>query len=405
MPKEPATSNHIISAAHEEFHWDVLWLATVVYFIQGALGIAGIALPIYLRNQGLSISQIALYSSIATAPWFFKIIYGAISDSIPLWHLRRKPYLVICSILSSIGWVMLAFAPPTPAQFVLSMFLANIGFAATDVITDGLVVEHSNEKTAQIYQGISWGARSLGSIIAGVTGGVLASQFPAKPIFLMTSCLPMISLGVSFFIKEEAVGQCERTNVLKPILESFRYLAQADFRWFLLIFVVGSVEGASGTPFFFYLREHLKMSELFLGVLSSVGWCGAAVGCVLFTLLAKKLSLKQLLYLGFLTAILDVLSTLLIQNKLTAISVTIFSGLLTYLALLPLLTGAARLSHTTHIEGCLFAMMASVYNLGQAVFKILGSYLSDLIGFQMLLIMMSLVLMLGFFIIPKLKTL
>ena len=71
------------------------WLAGLVYFVQGALGIAGIALPLYLRAQGFSITKIAFITSVSSAPWFFKIAYGAISDAFPLWRLRRKPYLII----------------------------------------------------------------------------------------------------------------------------------------------------------------------------------------------------------------------------------------------------------------------------------------------------------------------
>ena len=56
------------------------------------------------------------------------------------------------------------------------MTIANLGLAATDVITDGLVVEYSRKGTAQTYQGIAWGARSVGSILSGYLGGILAAK-------------------------------------------------------------------------------------------------------------------------------------------------------------------------------------------------------------------------------------
>lgn len=82
-------------------------LAAIVYFIQGALGVAGVALPLYLQSLGWSIPKIAQVTSIIGFPWIFKIVYGFISDSFPIYGYRRKPYLIICSVLSSLGWLLL----------------------------------------------------------------------------------------------------------------------------------------------------------------------------------------------------------------------------------------------------------------------------------------------------------
>ena len=92
-------------------HRDVVRLISVVYFLQGATGIAAVALPLYLRGSGMSIKEIAYYNSVVAIPWFFKIIYGVVSDAFPIGGFRRKPYIMICAALASLGWFLMAVFP------------------------------------------------------------------------------------------------------------------------------------------------------------------------------------------------------------------------------------------------------------------------------------------------------
>jgi MFS family permease len=389
-----------------KLHWGVVRLSAVVYFIQGALGIAGVATPIYLRNEGFSISKIAFIMGVATAPWFCKIFYGAISDGLPLWNLRRKPYLIICSILSSCGWVLLAFLPPTEINLICAMTLMNLGLAATDVITDGLVVENSDPGHAQTYQGISWGARSIGSVLAGVTGGILADRMHATSIFLITGFLPLISLVAAFFVEEKPISsEGTKIDVIQPIVKSVRFLLQGDFKWFCLLLLAASFQAAPSTPFFFVLKEELGFGEVFLGVLSSVAWLGAIIGCFVFLKFSQHMPLKKTLNWAIGVAALNTLLMILIRTETSAVTVGVISGVLGYIALLPLLSAAARLANATGVEGSLFAMLASFYNVGQVGSKMMGAVVYEWIGFQPLILMTACFILLGLLVVPRLQTL
>src|SRR3989338_3166699 len=359
------------------------WLAGLVYFVQGALGIAGIALPLYLRAQGFSVAKIAFIGSVASIPWFFKIAYGAISDALPLWGLRRKPHLVICSVLSSFVWVLLGVLPPREHWLILSMMIANLGLAATDVITDGLIVEYSRRGTAQIYQSISWGARSLGAVASGVLGGVLAAQRTPQSIFLITSLLPFISFLAALFLRERPRHhKMKLGNVLTPILESISRILHGELKWFLLLLLILSNSVAIGTPLFFYMREILGFDEISLGVLSSVTWFGAVLGCFFFLNLFSRTSLRTALLWAVGVGFANILLTLMIKNYPSAFSISIVSGFLGYLILLPLFSSAARLAHGTGVEGSLFAILMSVFNLGQAVASFWGGALYEWMGLR-----------------------
>jgi predicted MFS family arabinose efflux permease len=390
-------------------NWGVVRLAAVVYFVQGALGIAGIALPLYLRAQGFSVSKIAFISSVAAIPWFLKPIYGAISDFVPIGHLRRRPYLFIYCICSSLGWIFLSMAPPDEKWLILSMMFANLGFAATDVITDGLVVEYSRPGTVQTYQSIAWGARSIGSVLSGFTGGILAAKLTAQNIFIITGFLPLVSILAIIFLREKkAPSKWDTKNIPSHVWESICKLwrvLKGDLKWFLIFIFIISTSSAFGLPLFFYMRETLQFDEIFLGLLSSVTWAGAMVGCFLFLTFFQKVRLKKALYWAISIGFIEILMTLLIKDAMSAFLISFLLGVLGYNVLLPLFSSAARLAHGTGVEGLLYAILMSLFNVGQAVSSSLGGRLYDWVGLETLIILTALFALTAFLVIPRLKTL
>jgi len=387
-------------------NWGVTRLAAVVYFIQGSLGIAGIALPLYLRAQGFSISKITFIISIVSIPWFLKIVYGAISDTFPIFGLRRKPYLIICAILSSFGWVLLSVLPPNEKFFILAMTIANLGLAATDVITDGLVVEYSRKGSAQTYQAIAWGARSIGSIASGFTGGLLAAKISPQSVFMITAILPLISLVAALFLQEKPwKGKNKTKNIFTPIIKSFKYIIHGDLKWFVVLLFLISSSVAIGTPLFFYMREILRFDEIFLGVLNSITWFGAVIGCFIFVSFFRRGPLHRALYWAVIIGFFDILMTLAIRDHVSAFAVSLLLGIFGYMVLLPLFSSAAALAHSTGVEGSLFAILMSLFNLGQALAALLGGMLFDLMGLRALILSTAFFGLLAILVVPRFKSL
>jgi MFS family permease len=381
----------------------VVQVAGSIYFIQGAIGIASVTYPLYLRSKGFSIPEITFIASISSVPWFLKIFYGAISDGLPLWNLRRKPYLVICSLLGCLGWVLLGVVPSRTLWIIMTMMMANLGIAATDVITDGLVVEHSNEGTAQIYQSISWGARSVGAVLSGVIGGFLAAKFSAAFVFALTGFLPLLSIIFVLPLKEEPCY--ERRSVIDPLIKSFQRLCQGDLRWFIFFLVIAGLPSAFGTPFFFFMYEQLKFDEIFIGVLQSITWLGAIAGCFGYLKFFKNVNLKQALYWAVGIGFLQVLMVLAIRGPVSALVISIAGGVLGYVSLLPMMSSAAKLANGTKVESSLFAVLMSIYNISQSVSLFLGGVLFPYIGLVWLIILTAILGLAAFWVVPRLKSL
>lgn len=384
----------------------VALLASFVYFVQGALGLSAVAFPLLLRQKGWSISEIATFSFVSGLPWILKLFYGALSDGVLIGGLRRKPYVILASLLSLGAWLGLALFPHRSVFLYLFTLLGNFGFALTDVVTDALIVEHSTESTTQLYQSLAWGFRSLGAVLGGVLGGWLAQTIPYRWIFALTALLPLTTFLAAFSIHESPrlAGE-RRPHLLLPVVESLKAIFRDDLKWFSLFMLVGSFSASFNTPFFFFLKEKLAFSETFLGALSSLTWLGAIVGCFLYGKLLRRVSLKRALFWTVALNTVNVLSAFWIFNGLSALILFFMGGIGGYLSLLPLMAAAAVLSRQKGIEGSLFALLMSIQNLGQILSTFIGGRLFDIMGLPALIFLSAAVGLTGFLFADRLKTL
>ncbi|MBI4397913.1 MAG: MFS transporter [Candidatus Omnitrophica bacterium] len=371
-------------------------LAALVYFVQGALGITGIALPLYLKNIGFSVSDVTYLMSLGSFPWFLKILYGAISDSVPILGMRRKPYIFLSSLISAVGWLVFSTKPTGFWGIVAVLAVINTGFAATDVITDGLIVERSTKETAGKYQSLAWGFRSLGAILSGALGGYLARAFPYHQVFAMAAVLPMATMIACFFVREHKTSFNE-FPVWEPIWKSIKLLFTPAMSVFSLILIVGSLSASFNTPFFFHLKETMQIKEEILGMLMSLSWMGAIIGALIFGKFLSRFNIYKLMIAGVVINVFNVIACLLVQDVRSAVFVFLMSGILAYITFLPFLTMCAKLTHGTGVEGCLFAVFMSIHNLGTITSGLVGGKIFPLIGLQSLIVGTGI---LGFLAIP-----
>ncbi len=382
---------------------DVAWIAGIVYFAQGAIGISGIALPLFMRGLNWSVSEITAVSSLAAFPWAFKILYGLLSDVFPLFGYRRKSYLILFSILSAFGWLFLVVLPSEKQWILASLMVANLGFAATDVITDGLIVEHSTEFTSHIYQSIAWGSRSFGAIFSGVIGGWLAANWPPEKVFLITMLLPLAVTFGALFIREKKRFCGPFHSVWAPIKRCFHLMMTQNLRLFAALLVVASVSSSFGLPFFFFMKETLGFRETFLGLLISIGWLGAMAGSVIYGQWLRNISPKIILRWAIWINSLNIVSTLFILDEKSAFILIFIGGIMSCITILPIMSAAAVLTHHSGVESSLFAILMSVYNFGQILFGYTGGKLFNVVGLYPLIVLTGAISLFGLIFVELLE--
>lgn len=362
--------------------YSIAYLAGLVYFVQGAIGVSSLSLQFYLRRSlGWSVSEITMINSIATAPWIFKIFYGLMSDCIPIFGYRRKSYLILSSLFSVLGWFILANFGTVKTIILAALLLVNTGFAMTDVVTDGLIVEHSVKDMSAFYQSIAWGTRGLGAVLSGIIGGWLADHWKPHDVFELTLCLPLVVTFFAFWLKDKKMERMPFGTLLEPLIQCLKLFMNKDLRVFVMVLLALGIGTAFNIPLLFHLNEKLGFSSYFIGILSSLAWLGAIAGSLLFGNMMRRMTIARLLSWALLISAVGILGTFAIMDQMTAIAVALLGGLIGCLPLLAITTTSAKITHGSGVEATLFALLMGIYNLGQITFPFLGGYLFKWVGF------------------------
>src|SRR5919199_5508524 len=81
----------------------------IVYFVQGILGLARLAVSFFLKDElALSPAQVAALMGIAALPWVIKPVFGFLSDGVPMFGYHRRPYLILAGLIGTTAWLSLA---------------------------------------------------------------------------------------------------------------------------------------------------------------------------------------------------------------------------------------------------------------------------------------------------------
>lgn len=81
-----------------EMHWTFVFGVVVVYGISQGLGGAlnRVATEYYMKDvQKVQPSEAQVYGGITFTPWIVKPIWGLLTDVLPMFGYRRRPYFVV----------------------------------------------------------------------------------------------------------------------------------------------------------------------------------------------------------------------------------------------------------------------------------------------------------------------
>ena len=181
----------------------------LVYFVQGILGLARLAVSFFLKDDlGLSPAEVAALTGVATLPWTIKPLFGFLSDGLPIFGYRRRPYLVLSGLMGTAAWLVLATVAHTAWLATAMILLSSLSVAISDVIVDSLVVERARQESqseAGTLQSLSWGASAIGGLLTAYLGGLLLEQTSTRVVFAVTATFPLIVSVVAWLIAEEPV--------------------------------------------------------------------------------------------------------------------------------------------------------------------------------------------------------
>ena len=365
-----------------------------VYFIQGVLGLARLAMSFFLKDDlGLSPAEVSAITGIATLPWVIKPLFGFLSDGLPIFGYRRRPYLVLAGILGALSWISLATIVHSPWTAICAMVVSSLSVAISDVIVDSLIVERArHESMAQTgsLQSLCWGFSALGGLITAYLGGWLLEHVSNQAVFVITATFPLIVSGVAWLITEEAVKNGFNFSGIRKQVGQLRSAISQKSIWLPVAFVfIWQATPGSESAFFFFTTNELGFEPEFLGRVRLVINVAALVGIGFYQGFLKQVPFRVILGWSIVISSMLGMTTLLlvthanrslgIDDQWFSLGDSLILTLAGQIAFMPILVLCARLC-PLGVEATLFALLMSILNLAGIVSQELGALLTHWLG-------------------------
>ncbi|MCX7063810.1 MAG: MFS transporter [Proteobacteria bacterium] len=354
-----------------------------MYFIQGVgdptSGLIAQPVRALLKSWGDSPATIAAFMGLLALPWSLKLLFGLLSDLVPLFGSRRRNYLLISSVSASVGLLFLYLFPvPEGAHWLLftCLLLPTIGIAFGDVLVDALMVTTGQPLglTGRL-QSVQWTAVNVAMLLTGVVGGYLSCTGRQDAALLGCAILWAGSFVLAYRYAQEA-------PISKAVNARRTLAVLADaFRRPGLITVCGILFLWSFNPLwvsvlYLHMTQALHFDEQTYGNTYSVFAAGSVVASVLYGVYCRRIRLGIAIH-GSIVA--GMFANIVYWHMTTiegAYVVSFVAGAAFMTGLLIQLDVAARLV-PIEVAATLFALIMAVTNLAGSISEGVGGWVYE----------------------------
>jgi hypothetical protein len=203
------------------------------YLLVGLLqGLSSPLVNVFPLDLNATQAQQTTLSSIRSLPASFKLIFGFLSDNVPIFGYRRKPYMLFGWLLASLSLFMLLLlsnlhvtpgnagcfesadsaeetVPPDDAPSIAFLSLSLLGFGTgfwlADVMGDSIVAERAKLEPAESrgsIQSFCYSCRFFGLMVAAPLSTYLYSTVGPYFIILLLSVMPLTILPLIWGLDE-----------------------------------------------------------------------------------------------------------------------------------------------------------------------------------------------------------
>ncbi|KAF7000960.1 hypothetical protein CFC21_016729 [Triticum aestivum] len=400
----------------------------IVYFMQGVLGLARLAVSFYLKDDlHLDPAETAVISGFSSLPWLIKPIYGFISDSIPLYGYRRRSYLILSGFLGTLSWSLMATVVNSKYGAGFSILLGSLSVAFSDVTTrptlllpslttelttppscqsnqvvDSMVVERArgeSQSTSGSLQSLCWGSSAFGGIVSAYFSGSLVDAYGVRFVFGITAFLPLMTSAVAVLVNEHRLTPGEHAmsvsgsgfieSSIQHIKQLWTSVKQPNIFLPTLFIFLWQATPHSESAMFFFITNKLGFTPEFLGRVKLVTSIASLLGVGIYNYFLKAVHLRKIfLVTTIIGSALGMTQVLLVTglNRQFGISDEWFSigdsliiTVLGQAAFMPVLVLAAKLC-PPGMEATLFATLMSISNAGSVTGGLVGAGLTKIFG-------------------------
>lgn len=361
-----------------------MWFFAIVYAVEGIgqakAGIIWQPLTYFLKEtQGWDAVRISVAVAIFDLPWVIKPLWGAISDFVPLFGFRRRPYLVLANLAAVLAFARVATLD-TPAALIPAITATSFAMAVSSTLCGALLVETGQKHDASpglVNQQWLW--YNIAQMAAVLLAGYLIEILPpagALHAAAWIAAVAPLSVVCSVWLIQEDRARIDLAALrgrLGALLSAFRSRNLWLVAGFLFLYYFSP---GFGTPLYFEMTDRLGFSQGFIGVLSSVSAGGWILGGVLHKWRLHRLSQPALLRLSIAGGVVTSLAYLLLGGYASAVVIWLLSGTAAMIAMIATLSLAAE-SCPQGAEGFAFAGLMSIINFATPLGDTLGSVLYE----------------------------
>lgn len=151
--------------------------------------------------------------SLFKIPFLIKPLYGFITDFLPIIGYKRKSYLIICSVLYLLIWIIFLLIMKTNFYLsIICLIIINIFLSFTTVIGQAISIDMTRsginkknnfKKNSSKLMSQYFICKDIGTLISSFFGGLLLEIFSLDLVFYLCTFLPFISFISGLILYEQ----------------------------------------------------------------------------------------------------------------------------------------------------------------------------------------------------------
>ncbi len=277
-----------------------------------------------MKDYNVNISEMSYMGLFPVLPWFFKCIFGWISDSFGFFGYHRKPYIIMSTFLCAVCCWLLFLKNLSLMQFLTLLFFLNLFSVWYDDMINAMMVEDSRNESVENSGRLQIHIKrfkSLGRIL-GTIGPTLYDEIGDEGIYGIMSALFLIAMVLGVVVQDtKRPAQVEDTTVVKSIeldskgnnlnqepdeepinygccfqLGHVKESFQNPILRKLLIFTLFlACIPSPALPIFFFLTDELQYSGLQMSFLSLAAEFGRLIGLWIYDRFFRKFRIRSIL--------------------------------------------------------------------------------------------------------------
>jgi len=217
-------------------------------------------IPGWLRDQGVSLAEIGLFSLIGI-PYVWKFIWSPLMDRYSLGRLgRRRSWMFATQLLLLFSIATFGWINPVENIWSVAYLAAAVAFfsASQDIVLDAYRRELLPDNELGLGNSIHVQAYRLSGLVPGSLAFILADHITWQSVFIIVAAFMVIGILLTLFIKELDTEHSAPKSLKDAVFLPFKDFIQSNglksacyTLAFLVLYKLGdNMATALQTPFF-----------------------------------------------------------------------------------------------------------------------------------------------------------